>query len=210
MTEEEKAKMKKLEEDLAAEKAARTAEKVASDKILAEKDAIISQKNDDIVNQRKSYKKLSEMTEAEKAAMSDKEKELQERQETFEAEQRKFRDDQEAIRVKEVGARRMRAIEKIAGKDPELKKKIEESFSKIVDHDKAQTDEEIAAIATSAFNMLGVPRPDPVRNAIQGAGTGEAGGEGVGENFSDKPEGKSLGSAMGLESAKPPVDAGKK
>ena len=208
MTEEEKAKMAKLETDLAAERTARATEKAALEKSIAEKDAVIATKNDDIVRQRHQYKKLSEMTDAEKADMSEKERELQERAEAFEAQQAKFQEDQKAFQDKEISARRERAIAKIAGSDPDLRAKVSDSMKKIVDFDKAQTDEEIANLATSAFNMLGVPKPDPVRSAVNG-GDGTAGGDTTGEQYGDTAAGKSLAGSMNLTIAQPEAPAAK-
>lgn len=174
---------------------------------IAEKDGIIATKNADLINARKAhekeYKKLADMSEAEKANLSDKEKELLERQEKLESDQREFATKQAESLKKEVDARRARAFEKIVGtKDPELRKKLEDSFGKIVDSDKAQTDEEIAAVALSAFNMLGVPRPEGVRNAINESGGGSAGGAVEGD-FAETTGGKGLLSAMNLPTEVP-------
>ena len=195
-------KIKELTDALAAEKAGRATDKTAFEATIAEKDSIITQKTNDVVGARKEYKKLSDMTEAEKAAMSEKEIELQKRQEELDARQEGIEKTQKETLQKEVDARKERAISRLAGKDPELAKKIKDSYAKIVDHDKAQTDEEVAAIATSAFNMLGIPKPDGVREAIN-AGGGEAGGAGGDQNFADTSEGKSLGNALNLKSTEP-------
>lgn len=202
-------KIKELEDALKVEKDGRVADKIATDKLIADKDLLIKQKTEDVVGARSQYKKLSEMTEAEKAEMSAKEIELQTRQEEFDARQKKFEDDQKAFTQKEVDARRERAISKIAGSDVELRAKVGEAFKKIIDHDKAQTDEEIAAVATSAFNMLGVPKPDPVRSAMGGEGGAAAGGEGGGENFADQKAGKDLAAAMNLPVEPPKAADGK-
>lgn len=198
MTEEEKKKMKDLEDSLAAEKKAREDAETAHAKEIEKKDALIEQKTRDIVGARKEYKKLSDMTEEEKKGMSAKEMELQKRQEEHEAEVAQFKKDQSERDQKEIEARRERAITKIAGKDPELQGKVKGAFSKIVDHDKAQTDEEIEAIATSAFNMLGIPKSDPVRDVMNGGGGGAPDGNGGGSNFADQKAGKDLSAAMGL------------
>lgn len=189
-----------------------TEAKATAEKLVTEKDGIIAQKTDDIVQLRKSsekeYTKLKDMTDAEKATLSDKEKELLERQERLESEQETFRAQQAESLAKEVTARRGRAFEKLIGtKDPELRKKMEDAFGKIKDSDKAQTDEEIAAVAQSAFNMLGVPRPEGVRQAINesGGGTGGIGGDG---NFAESKEGKDLSGAMGLPTEAAPAAGG--
>lgn len=204
MTDEEKKKMKDLEDALAAEKAGRAEDKSTFDKTIGEKDALIEQKTKDAVGARKEYKKLSDMTEAEKAEMSAKEIELQQRQEGFEITQKKFADDQKAFTQKEVDARRERAINRIAGTNAELRTKVSDAFKKIVGHDTAQTDEEIGAIAQSAFNMLGVPKPDPVRGAMNGNGGAPDSENSAGTNFAEQNAGKELAKAMGI-----PVEAPK-
>lgn len=174
-------------------------EKLESDIVI--KDGVIEQKNKDLVGLRTSseekYKKLSEMTEAEKASMSEKEIELQKRQEKFDEDMRLFKENQAATQKKEVDARWERAATKIAGGNAELKQKILENKGKIVDSDKAQTDEEIAAVAGSAFNMLGVPKLDGIREAING-GNGDSGVEVKTGEFADTAAGKSLAGAMNL------------
>lgn len=185
------ASAKKATEDLA-----------AATKTIGEKDTLITQKTDDLVKLRQKtgedMKKLSEMTDAEKAAMSEKEIDLQKGLEKLAEDTRIFQEGQAASLKKEVDARRERAIAAIVGKDADLKKKVEDAFSKIVDHDKAQTEEEITAIAGQAFNMLGVPKPDAVRSVVHGGGNGDAGGEVEPGSFANSEAGKSLSQAMGL------------
>lgn len=209
MTEEEKKKMKDLEDALAAEKAGRVEDKTKYDAAIAEKDTLIDQKTRDAIGARKEYKKLSEMSETEKAEMSAKEIELQQRQEDHEKSVKKFEDDQKAFTQKEIDARRERAINKIAGSDPELRTKVSDSFKKIVGHDVAQTDEEIGAIAQSAFNMLGIPKVDPVRGAINGDGGQAPNGGTGGTNFAEEKGGIELAKAMGLPVEKPAEGAAK-
>lgn len=197
----------KLSTDLATEKTARTAEKTDFEKKIAEKDTLIDQKNKDLVGARKETQSLKALTEEEKTKMSEREiahhnalLQLQNEKDLL-AKEISDRD------VKEVTARRGRALDKIVGnKDAELRKKVEDNFGKIVGSDKAQTDEEIAAIVGQAFNMLGIPKPDPVQVAVNGGG-GTDGGAGGGDNFSDSKAGKELSAAMNLPVA-PAADAG--
>lgn len=184
-----------------------TADLATATKTIAEKDVIIQQKTDDVVGARKEYKKLADMSKEEKDAMSAKEIELQERQEAHEASVAAFQKSQAEVLAKEVGSRRTAAITRLAGKDPELAKKIEENFARINGSDKAQTEEEVAKFVGEAFNMTGAPKPDPVRNALGGGGNGEAGGDTHGEQFSETAGGKSLAEAMGLPPA--PVEGAK-
>lgn len=165
---------------------------------IADKDRVIAQKTDDVVGARREYKKLADMTEAEKSAMSEKEIELQERQEAHEARVAAFEVQQAESLKKEVDARKDRVIARMAGKDPELAQKIRDNYDRIVDSSKAQTEEEVGKVVQEAFNMTGAPQPDPMRAAIQGSGVGEAGADSSGDSFADTTAGKELSSAMGL------------
>lgn len=181
-----------------------TADLTKATKANGEKDAVIEQKNKDIVGLRKSseveYKKLQDMTDEEKGKMSEKEIELQKRQEKLEEDTRLFQESQAESAKKEVDARKERAIAAIAGKDPALKQKILDNYARIADADKATTDEEVAKIAGDAFNMLGVPKPAGVGPVVNGAGGGTVGGDDV-TGFADTAAGKSVAQAMGLPTA---------
>lgn len=179
----------------------------AKDKTIAEKDVLITQKNDDLVNLRKSsakeYKALKDMTDAERGALSEKEKELLERAEAQEAEMAQFRKEQAEALQKEVDSRKGKAFERLVGtKDPELRKKVEEAYKKIVDSDKAQTEEEVTAIATQAFNMLGVPKPEGVGDVIQRSGDGGSGGATDG-SFAGSADGQKLAEGLNLTQVTP-------
>lgn len=169
---------------------------------ITEKDAIIEQKTKDIVGIRHENTKLKELTKEEKEKMSQKEIELHDATLALQLKQENFEKTQAESLKREVDARRNRAIDKIVGtKDPELRKKVEDAFGKIKDSDKAQTDEEIAVYAGQAFNMLGVPKPDPVREVINGGSGAPAGSEGNG--FAEKPEAVALAGLMGLPTQEP-------
>jgi hypothetical protein len=192
-----KTKVAELETALTAEKQGRADDKANHEKAIAEKDAIIQQKTEDIVGARKQYKHLSEMTEEEKSKLTKREIEVREQLEAHEADVAKFRKEQADALKKEVDARKERILTKLAGTNKELREKIEKNFTRIIDHDKAQTEEEIAGIAQSAFNMLGEPRANPLNQAINGGGDGMAGGQ-EGNSYADTEAGKSLSQAMGL------------
>lgn len=171
------------------------------DKTIAEKDAVIDQKNQDIVGARKEYKKLKELTDEERQNLSQKEIELHEAALDLQRRQEDFEKLQTDARQKEVDERRTNAIAKIAGKDAELAKKIEDNFKSIVGHDKAQTEAEISQFVEKAFNMTGQARPDPVREAMNGEG--DAPGTGGGDNFAETSQGKELAGMLGLNQEAP-------
>ena len=167
--------------------------KAAHEKTVAEKDAVIAQKNQDLVGQRKEFKKLADMTAEEKSKLTEKELEFQQRQEEFEAKQQEFTS-------KEIASRREAAIKRLAGDDKDLAEKVAANFDRIKDSDKAQTAEEMETIAREAFNMTGTPAPDPIRSAVFGGGNGEAPG-GKQNDFSETEQGQQLASMLGVKIA---------
>lgn len=190
MNDEEKAKMKKLEDDLAKALADNT-----------EKDRIIEMKNQDIVGARKQYKKLADMTDEEKSKLTAKEIELQERQEAHEADVAKFKKEQDDRTAKEIESRRGELATKFVGtKNPELRTKILENFGMIKDSEKAQTPEEVQKFMKIAFDMLGEAKPSAVNQAIIDTDGGMAPDDtSGGENFANTEAGKGLEKMMGIE-----------
>ena len=191
------------EKALKEEKEGREADKTAHDKAITEKDAIITTKTNDLVNQRKSFKKISDMSAEEKEAMTAKEIEMQQRQEDLEKSQEDFKKEQADILKKGVTAKRDAAIKKFAGDDADLIKKITDNFERIKDSGDATTDEEINSIAKESFNMLGVPTPDAVTNAINLSGGGDA-GEVAGTGFAESEKGKNLATSLGFTAPEAP------
>jgi hypothetical protein len=170
---------------------------------------LIGVKNQDIVGSRKKYTKLSEMTAEEKEALSAKELELQERQERMEAETEAFRQEQAEARRKEVDARWQQAIKKRVGDNPEHAKQLEAHMKSFVDHDKASTEDEISALAEKGLNLFGDAKPNPINQALNGAGGAPNGtGTGAGAGFAESEAGKGLASAMGLDLT-PPAEGAK-
>jgi hypothetical protein len=168
-------------------------------KTVAEKDAVIAQKNQDLVGQRKQYKKLSDMTQEEKDALSQKEIELQERQEVLDEQLRTFEAKQTELLQKEVGSRKDAALKRLVGDNKEFAEKIRSNFDKIKDSDKAITDDEVSALMGTAFNMLGDERPSPVAEALSADGSAPSAYR-TG-NFADTPEGQGLANQLGLAPA---------
>lgn len=183
----------------------------ASTKAVKDKDAIITQKNDDIVKLRNSskdeYKKLEDRTQEEKDKLSEAEIEIIKRQEKLESDTQAFQKLQADAAKKDLDARIDRTVGNLAGKDKDLAQKIRDNYGRIMDSAKASTDEEVAKVASEAFNMLGVPKPDGARGAL-GAGGNGAPDSGAGTDqtgFADSQIGKDLSKLMNLPEAPKPV-----
>lgn len=198
---EAEAKALEATEALEAEKASREEDRIAHEKTVAEKDVIIEQKKNDVIGARKKYQKLSDMSAEEKEALTEKELELQTRQEEQDERQEKFEKEQKELATKESNARRTEAIGKLAGEDKELAEKITANYDRIKDADKASTQEEINTLASDAFNMLGVPKKDAVEGAIADGGNGGA-GEAKEGDFAESEKGKNIATSLNLNQAK--------
>jgi chromosome segregation ATPase len=185
-----------------AEESKSTITKLGDD--ITKKDQLIEAKNRDLVGARKTYKKLTEMTQEEKDQLTDAEKELKERQEVLENQQKDFENRQNDLRVKEVTARRDAIINKMAGGKPEFIEKIKANWAKLNTSivEKASTEEELKVLVGDAYNMLGSIKPEAVREVIGASGAGEAGGEGR-QDFTTTPEGQSLAGALGIDLSAP-------
>lgn len=170
---------------------------------VAEKEAVIAQKNQDIVGQRKQYKKLADMSQEEKDTLSQKELELQERQEQMEREQEEFKQQQADIQQKEVNARKDAVIKNLVGDNDEYAEKLRANMDRIKDAEEAITEEEIRALATDAFNMLGDTRPS-MTDSINGTGIAPDGT--VDGGFADTPQGKELENALGIATPEAPAN----
>lgn len=175
-------------------------EKETLEKTISEKNLMIEQKSKDVIGARRKYKKLSDMSDEERDSLTEKELELQKRQEEQEERQQDFEKRQQALTEKEVTARKNNAILKFAGEDKELAEKIFANYDRIKDAETASTNEEVAKIASEAFNMLGTPKGDGVESVINSGGNGKS-GEGDKTDFSETSEGKEIAGALGLNQA---------
>lgn len=169
-------------------------------KDIEDKDKIIKEKTKDVVGARKEYKKLVDMTEEEKENLSEKEKELIQRQEEIEEREAKDAEERAEKEQKEKEARINKAIKEYAGDDDKLAQKVRENFDGFKDSDTAITEEEIAGVVGKAWNALGDEKPDAVSTAINN-NNGEAPDlkdqKEVG-HFADSERGKQLSNNLGL------------
>ena len=173
---------------------------------VTERDAKIEDMTRHAKEKGEQFKKLRDMTAAEKELLSEKELELMKRQEETEAVARKVAEDQQAFRLEQRGAVLKNLINKFAKGDVEIAKKIELNISQFKDADQAMTEEALAPLVQNGFNMIGPAAFDAVRNAHNQGGSGadyvpqEAG-------FAESPEGKALETALfGAEVVVPPTE----
>jgi len=175
------------------------------DKQIKEKEETIAKLKEDAKNQGLNFKKLRDMTEAEKELLTEKEKELMERQEAQEEALKKFQDDQTNFTKKQKDALIDTLAMKKAGGNKELADKIKITLNKINGIDNLTTEAELMPEIEFAFNGLGIQtKTDPLNEAHNtGGGTGEYTPDG---SYAETTEGKSLAGALGLSQAQP--DAG--
>lgn len=205
MNEEEKKKMKALEDentslkqqvnDLGVEKT-----KLIAD--IAERDTKITTLEANAQERSQQFKKFKEMTDAEKELLSEKEKELLQRQDALEEEREKDRLERVAFQKKQKDATIGNLANRLAKGDKDLAEQIKINLGKINPEllEKAQTEEELTPYVQDAFNMTGAgnTQGDPLRNAINQDGIpAKVDGE---KDFSDTKEGADLGKALGLSS----------
>lgn len=211
MNEEEIKKMQaentKLKADLETATAEVTTLKADNTKLgadITERDTKITKLTGDATERAHQFKKLKDMTEAEKELLSEKEKELLIRQEKLEDDQAKFSKDQGERTAKEKTERIEQLATKIAKGNKDLVAQIKINLTKLDPAllEKATTEAELMPHIDSAFKMTGVTAPTgDVREAHNQGGFG-AGAESK-DDFSGTKEGKDMAGAMGLKQATP-------
>lgn len=204
-------RIKELEAELAAEKSKVTTLETEKAQLvkdneglqqtITEKDELIEQKNQDIIGARRKYKPLKEMTDEEKAQLSEEDIKRKEEQDELYERQEAIEKEKAEERKAEQQSRLNKAIDRYANGDKELADKIRNNYSKLRGSDKAHLEEEIAELVDVSVRMMGPDAPDPVRTAHNDRGG--APGSGAEESFADTQDGKELASAMGL-SVEPP------
>lgn len=150
------------------------------------------------------FKKLKDMTDAERDSLTEKEQELMMRQEKIEED----RANEIKERVERETKQRTETIESLANKfakgDKDVAAQIKINLGKFNPEllNKALTETEIAPFVDSAFKMTGITStPDPLRTAHNAdGGNGPINSD---NDFSKTESGKSLASAMGLSQATP-------
>jgi len=175
-----------------------------------EQEGVIEQKTKDVVGARRKYRKLDELTDEEKEAMSEADIERKRDSdvlfETQETSAKQLADD----RAREIKERREAAVKQFAGDDTEVAAKINEHFDSIRGSESAYTPGEIATFMGTAYNMMGVPAAEPIRAAgNEGGGVApvlvKPGSKVEGEGFADGDAGKGLATMLGIQTGPPPT-----
>lgn len=169
-------------------------EKETLTKTVGEKDKIIEQKTKDIVGQRGQYKKMAERSKEELDAMTESEKEALSQAERNATELESIKKETAERNKREFDARKANVISKYAGKNPDIAKKIEENLAKLNPTllEKAVTEADLQPLVELAYNGLGTIKPNAVGSAATAAG-GEAHGDGGDKkDFADTPEGQAM------------------
>lgn len=168
---------------------------------LTERDTTITDLKKNAQERGEQFKKLKDMTEAEKDLLSEKEKELLQRQEKLEEDRANDLKDRAEYNKKIKDATINNLATKFSRGDKDLAEQIKINLGKLSPEllEKATTEEEITPYVQDAFNMTGAGAgADPLRQAINQDGMpAKVDGE---KDYSSTKEGVDLGKAMGLPS----------
>ncbi len=186
--------LKKENEDLKAQLATAIKEKGDLEEINKTINVELSETKTHLLDKTDQFKKFRDLTKEEKAKMTDTELELMRRQESFEDEQKKFRDEQSAAQKKTFDDKLERMISEKSKGNKEVADKIRFNLARF--KDPMTTDTEIEKVVSDSFNLVKVEAPDLVNSAI--SSEGRAGGEDKGDSFDTTPEGAAVAKAMGL------------
>ncbi len=191
-----------------AENAALKGQVTTLEATIVQKDALITQKTQDVVGARRKYKTLAELTDEEKTAMTESEIKAKEEQDILFEQQEATRIQQETDRAAQIAERKRAAAIKLVGNDETLIAKTIANFDQIKNADVAFTESEIGTFMGTAVNMLGDERPDPVRSAANTSPNGEfPATQNQSTGFAESEAGKQVGQSLGLQSAQEPPKA---
>lgn len=203
MNEEEmKAKITELEGQvttLTTEKTDLATKVTTLETTVGTKDKEIVKLNERAREQGDNFKKLRDMTKAEKELLSEKELEFQTRQEALEEQAQKVADDQAAFLKGQRESLVKSLVNRYARGDAEVAKKIEFNLSKLSGSAEAITEEALKPFVQDSFNMIGSSNlPDNLREAhnTDGAPQQFNSSQKEGEGFAESARGKELSTAL--------------
>lgn len=153
--------------------------------------------------QNLNFKKLRDYSDAEKELLTEKEKEIIERQEAQEEAVKKFQEEQKNFQKTQRDALVDSLAMKKAGGNREIADKIKVTLNKIKDIETKATEQDLTSEIDFAFNGLALKTaPDPLQQANNEVGFTPTFSP-QGENFAETAEGKGLASVLGLSQAQP-------
>jgi hypothetical protein len=170
---------------------------------ITEKDQIIEQKNQDIVGIRKDSKRLKELTDEERQALTQKEIEIHEATLQLQRDQEAHLEEQRNFQNTQRLATRDKILRNFVGNNEELFEKMKSNFDLIKGSDEAFVEDQIKGLAETAFNMLGNDKPENVVQHVANGDGGRAPTESEKKDYSETPEGQSLANALNLSQAQP-------
>jgi hypothetical protein len=204
MNEEEmKAKIAELETKVATITKENEDYKAGSDTLaqqMKDKEVELAKMKDAAREQGLNFKKLRDYTDAEKELLTEKEKEIIERQEAQEEAVKKFQEEQAGFTKKQKDSLIDTLAMKKAGGNKELADKIKITLNKLNGIDALSTEAELGPEIDFAFNGLGIQtKADPLVEANNWRGNTVTAPTGT--DFSNTPEGKETASLLGLSQA---------
>lgn len=175
---------------------------------LKDKDMEISTMQDKAREQGLNFKKLRDYSDAERELLTEKEKEILQRQEAMEEETKKFKEEQQGFAKKQKDALIDTLALKKAGGNKELADKIKITLGKLNGLDALTTEAELTPEIDFAFNGLGIQtKPDPIVEANNWGGSTDT--KPTDGSYAETADGKSLASALGLSQATPDANNNK-
>lgn len=194
---------KKLKEELEALKRENQELKQSNEllgKDIAERDNAIAELKKNAQDRAFQFKKLKDMTEAERELLSEKEKELMARQEALEEERERDRQERAERDSKERNYRIDSIAKRLSKGNEEIAKQIRVNFEKLNPEltAKAITEDELVPFIQDAFRMTAIDStPDPLNQAHNYGGSSA---DVPKQDFATTPQAQELGKAMGLSS----------
>ncbi len=164
------------------------ANKIAEDKSKTFQEELSKTKEQlsKLENKDFNFKKLRDMTKEEREGINAKEMELLKRQEAIEEQQANFTKQQKETREKELGSYKEEYLDKFAGGDEEMKKKVLFHFNRLADEAITRSDIEKkmgdAWVLATGGRHVGV---NPILNAMAKDGYVQTGTQNKGDKLTD-------------------------